>query len=105
MQTVINSGQFYDALAKAIDLPRENVIEATIRMTGGGPVVIQCEILVPSVDTKSLVRAMRSFRLVDLSEPATIRHEAEAVGFDVWMRDRTEQAHQEYMHRTRHLPV
>jgi hypothetical protein len=35
---------------------------------------------------------------------ASEAHPAESMGFDVWLRERKEQSHREYMHRTSRLP-
>lgn len=99
---VVSSITFYQALTEAMDMPK-GVTRMSIHLEHDKPATIECEI-VPNVSTGDLTRVMQSFSLVRNNFQSVGLHPAEVMGFDAWMRERTERAHQEYMRRTGSLP-
>lgn len=99
---VVSATRFYQALAEAMELPK-GVTKMSLHLEVDKPVTIECEI-VPHVDLGLLTKVMRSFELVPADVVLPEVHPAEVMGFDAWMRERTERAHQEYMRRTGSLP-
>jgi hypothetical protein len=100
--------QLNAALIKALGLPR-NTLAFTLRAKVGDIVTVECEYY---PDDGGIVAALAEYGLVPrdsvrvhrigepeprgiLAKPAP--HRAEVIGFDAWMRERTERAHRIFM--------
>lgn len=88
-------------LCNALGLPKYT-IGFTLHARVGEVVTVECE-YVPeqSVATGSFVPALAKYHLVPANaEAKQVRHPAEVMGYDAWMRERIEGEHCKYMART-----
>lgn len=99
MRHLITASEIYPALKALLGLP-EQCVSFELRARAGDVVTIACEYC-PSLDAQGIVRlatVLREYELVARATPAAVEpHPAEVVGFDAWMRERTEAAHQAMM--------
>ena len=107
---VITGHQIGKALCEALDLPK-NTVAFTLRVAVDQLVTVECEYY-PS-DSLAITRALAEFDLVrkpavDLYDSIFADADAQLaadIGFDAWMRRRTDRAHAEYMARIAALPL
>lgn len=92
------------ALCAALQLPR-NTVEFTLRCRAGEMVTVECEYWPDNA--MGAVTALAEYELVRRAGAAETEsaHPAEAIGFDAWMRERTEAAHQAFMKATGPKPT
>jgi hypothetical protein len=100
MKTSVMSYELGAPLTKALGLP-DRCTSFTLRLEVMKPVVVECTYY-PPLDAKELVAALAEYELVK-REPAPAKepqHSAAAMGFDAWMRNRTDIAHKNFMFLT-----
>ncbi len=85
-------------LVKALGLPR-NTASFTLRAAVDEVVSVQCEYY-PDALPRDVVRALAEYTLVPLTIGKPAAHRAEIIGFNAWMRERAEAAHQIMMARS-----
>lgn len=93
------------ALCEALGLPAYTT-EFTLRAAVGEFVTVNCTYYPGAVArmTDLFRSAVAEFRLVRVDEYGFSPHQAEAQGFDAWMRERNAAAHRDFMQRTAQLP-
>lgn len=130
MRDIVTPHQFYPALQALLGLP-DHCVSFELRAAAGQVgVTVTCEhyVALDAADIKKLESVFSEFELVrkpvpapdKWQQPTTVRDPllaladaliefdaamAQAFGFDVWMRQRTERAHAEFMSRTSRLPA
>lgn len=84
------------ALIKAIGLPKQTV-SFVLRVESGRIVTVECEYYPDGAH--DIVTALAEYELVPriVSPPDVSMHRADVIGFDAWMRERVEAAHQVMM--------
>lgn len=96
MSTPVTAHQIYPALKAMLGLP-DMCTKFELRVSHNDIVTVACEYY-PGTDAKGIAQLAAVFgeyELVRRDEVAP--HPAEAMGFDAWMRERTERAHAEFM--------
>lgn len=95
--------QIGQVLCNALGLPK-NTVAFTLRCRAGEVVRVECEYLPESAD--ALGTALMEYELLPRraawARPVP-KHPAEVIGFDAWMRERTEAVHAAFMRRTSRL--
>ena len=86
-------------LTSLLGLPR-NCTSFELRCAVGEIVSVKCEYI--PVDATGIDRVLAEYELVPRATPAAAEpHRAEVIGFDAWMRARTDSAHQAMMNVAR----
>lgn len=102
MHSIVTSHQIYPALQALLGLP-DLCVSFELRASVDGLVTVSCEHYLRS-DTAGIAQLARVFSEYEMVPRAAVRvgtaHPAEAMGFDAWMRQRTEAAHQAFMKAT-----
>jgi hypothetical protein len=99
MGNPITAMQIYPALKALLGLP-DMLTKFELRVSSNDIVTVACEYY-PCTDAKGIAQleaVFGEYELVRRDEVAP--HPAEAMGFDAWMRERTERAHAEFMARS-----
>lgn len=95
---MIAGHQLSAKLVAALGLPR-NTAAFTLRARAGEVVTVECEYY---PDDGGIVAALAEYGLVPRTKlAATPMHRAESIGFDAWLAERTEAAHQAMMAQVR----
>ncbi len=99
MSSPVTPSQIYPALKALLGLP-DMCTKFELRVSCNDIVTVACEYYL-GTDAKGIAQLeamLGEYELVRREEVAP--HSAEAMGFDAWMRERTERAHAEFMART-----
>lgn len=103
MRDIVTPTQIYPALQALLGLP-DHCISFELRVAAGQyGVTVACEHYL-SLDAPGIAQlesVLSEYELVKRAEaaPANDERSASAIGFDAWMRERTDRAHAEYMAR------
>lgn len=99
MRSILTSHQLYPALQALLGLP-DMCTSFELRASADGMLLVSCEHYLYGSDASiaQLVKVFGEFELVRRAE-CPQPHPADQMGFDAWMRDRTERAHFEFMSR------
>lgn len=92
--------QIGQAMCDALGLPK-NTASFTLRVRHDEIVSVECQYYPDN--GPDLVAALAEYELARRPSAAATVHQAEAMGFDTWMHQRTEAAHDAYMARTRSM--
>ena len=94
--TIMLGQQIGPRLLESLGLPK-NTISFTLRARAGKVVTVECE-YAPEGD--AYARELAEYFLVERQTPRVARpHPAEVLGYDVWLQQRNEAAHQQLMAR------
>lgn len=89
-------------LCSALGLPPYTV-GFTIRCHVGEPISVECAYYPDAAGAPAMTQALAQYALVERDAApvsSSEQHAAGIVGFDAWMRERTEKEHAEFMRRT-----
>jgi hypothetical protein len=99
MSAPVTAVQIYPALQALLGLP-DMCTKFELRVSCSDIVTVACEYY-PNLDTNGIAQLTAVFGEYELVRRGKVApHPAEAMGFDAWMRQRTERAHAEFMART-----
>lgn len=98
---MILSNKIGPALIEALGLPKQT-IAFTLRARAGHFVSVECEY---APESDRFVTELANYRVVRIDTPSTsVPHQAEVMGYDAWLSERTARAHAAFMERTsKHL--
>lgn len=108
MRDIVSPNQIYPALQALLGLPEHCLsFELSVRHDQIG-VTATCEhyVALDAAGIKQLESVLSQYELVRRPAPAEAPDdstELHVVGFDAWMRERTDRAHREFMDRTAQL--